>query len=270
MGGRSAPTGSDTGPSAKARALLRFYAELNDFLPSNDRQRDLSVDFESPCPVRHLVETCGVPHTEIEIILLNGRSVDLDTPVHDGDRISVYPVCESIDVRGLLRLRDYPLRVNRFSADAHLGRLARYLRLLGFDTTFENAIADAELVARARLEKRIVLTRDVRLLMRRDVTHGCHVRPEAPLEQLNFVVERLDLRGSIRPFTRCMACNGIIEPVAKRAVAHVLLPATLANFEEFWRCSDCHQVYWKGSHYDRLKVLVDEFSPPSCHGDADS
>ena len=161
-----------------AHATLRFYAELNDYLPAALRQRENTLDFRPPCPVRHLVEIMGVPHTEIEILLINGVSVDLEATVHDGDRISVYPVWEAMDVGPLLRLRDFPLRETRFFADVQLGRLARYLRLLGFDTLFVRDIDDVDLVRQAVAERRIVLTRDRDLLMRRAVTHGCHIRQD--------------------------------------------------------------------------------------------
>jgi len=159
-----------------ARAALRFYAELNDFLPRRRRAREFELEFESPCPVRHLIELCGVPHTEVELILLDGRSVGFEESVPDRARISVYPMFEALDVGPLLRLRARPLRRPRFVADAHLGRLARYLRLLGFDTLYGNDPGDAELARLSASEHRILLTRDRALLMRGEVTHGCYVR----------------------------------------------------------------------------------------------
>jgi len=239
-----------------ALATLRFYEELNDYLPSQMRKRDIAVHFEPPCPIRHLIETQGVPHTEVEIILLNGVSVDLEAPVHDADRVSIYPMFEALDVTPLLRLRPDPLREPRFFADAQLGRLTRYLRLLGFDTLYENRIDDADLVQKATAGQRIILSRDRALLMRRDVSHGCHIRNDNPMEQLAQVIRRCDLSRVSRPFTRCMECNGPIEAVSKQDVAATLEPETLACFEAFWRCGDCGQIYWKGSHYERLQRLV--------------
>lgn len=239
-----------------AEAILRFYAELNDYLPLAHRKRDIPVRFESPCPVRHLVESLGVPHTEIELIMIDATSVELETPVHHGDRIAVYPMFEAFDVTPLIRLRAQPLREPRFFADAQLGRLARYLRLLGFDTLYENRVDDADLVRRAGQQRRIILSRDRALLMRRAVTHGCHIRHHDPLDQLAQVVTRCDLAAQVKPFSRCMECNGPIEAVDKAQVLAELEPATRAFYDEFWRCRGCRRIYWKGTHYRRLQALV--------------
>ena len=182
---------------------------------------------------------------------------ELEAPVADGDQISVYPVFESLDVSPLLRLRPYPLRRSRFFADAQLGRLARYLRLLGFDTRYVNGIDDALLVARAAAEQRIILTRDRQLLMRREVTHGCHIREDQPLRQLRYVIRRCDLVAAARPFTLCMECNGRLVEVAKSDIVDRLEPATRESFDKFWRCETCRRIYWRGSHYVRLSALVD-------------
>lgn len=237
-------------------AVFRFYEELNDFLPAPRRKRDNLLEFRAPCPVRHLMETFGVPHTEVEIILINGRSVGLDQRVKDGDRVSVYPVFEALDVSPLLRLRERPLRDPRFVADAHLGRLARYLRLLGFDTRYENDPGDEALANITSRERRILLSRDRALLMRKEIDHGCYVRENRPLDQLAYVMNRCDLYRMVQPFTRCMKCNGTLRGVPKAAVAAQLLPATRMHYEQFWQCTGCHQVYWRGSHYARLEKLA--------------
>jgi uncharacterized protein with PIN domain len=245
-----------------AGATLRFYAELNDFLPKGQRYRDCLLEFPADAPVRHLVEQFGVPHTELELVLLNGRSVGLEEPVPDGARLSLYPVFEAMDVTPLVRLRPWPLRVTRFVADAHLGRLARYLRLMGFDTRYENDAGDAELADCSMRERRILLTRDRALLMRREITHGCFVRPLKPLQQLIAVMQRCDLYDQTRPFTRCMVCNGTLEAVDKASVEVELPPRTRECFHRFWRCSGCRRIYWKGGHFARLQVLVEKHLRP--------
>jgi len=239
-----------------AKVVIRCYEELNDFLPAARRKRDRELEFVPPAPVRHLIETLGVPHTEVELILVNGVSVDLDYRVADGDRISVYPMFESLDVSPLLRLRQRPLRRVRLVVDSHLGRLARYLRLLGFDTLFHNDLGDPELARLAAQEGRILLTRDKALLMRREVTHGCYVREASPRQQLAALVRRLDLYREIRPFTRCMECNGRLRPVNKQQVAEQLPERTRELFHEFWQCLGCGRVYWQGSHFERMQALV--------------
>ena len=207
-------------------------------------------------PVRHLMESVGVPHTEVEVILLNGRSVDLEQPLQDGDRVSVYPMFESLDVTPLLRLRERPLRDPRFLADAHLGKLARHLRMLGFDTRFENDPGDRELVRIAAVEKRILLTGDRALLMHKEVEHGCHLEVDAPLRQLEYLIARLDLCRLIRPFTRCMECNGTVCEVAREEVRAELPQRVAESQQRFWRCQGCGRVYWRGNHYREMEALI--------------
>lgn len=239
-----------------AVATLRFYEELNDFLPPDRRKREVRVTFQPPAPARHLIETLGVPHTEVELLLRNGESVDLETPVQDGDRLAVYPMFESLDVTPLLRIRPRPLRDPGFLADAHLGRLAGYLRMLGFDTRYAAHEQDAALVRQAAAEGRILLTRDRALLMHRSVTHGCYIRDQVPRQQLAYLVRRLDLCGLIDPFTRCIRCNGVLEPVDRAEVLDQLPERVRERCTEFRRCSRCGQVYWKGTHYRRMLGLI--------------
>lgn len=152
--------------------------------------------------MKDAVEALGVPHTEVDLILLNGVSVGFDEALHDGDRVAVYPVFEAIDVAGLTRLRPEPLRVVRFVADVHLGTLARYLRLLGFDTLWRNDLDDDEIIDLSLAEKRIILTRDRGILRTGRVSHGYRLRATQPLLQLEEVVRRLDLERLIAPHTR--------------------------------------------------------------------
>ena len=195
---------------------------------------------------------------------MNGVSVDLEARVSDGAWISVYPVFESLDITPLLRLRPHPLRDPRFFADAQLGRLARYLRLLGFDTLYENGIDDGELTRRAAAEQRIVLSRDRQLLMRREVTHGCHIRLNDPDQQLPYVVARCDLVRAARPFSRCMECNAPIEKTDKATVSAQLDRLTRLYYDDFWRCTGCGRIYWKGSHYQGLLTLVERALTTDC------
>lgn len=206
--------------------------------------------------VKQVVEAMGVPHTEIEVILVNGESVDFSRRVEEGDRITVYPVFEAVDVRPILRLRPEPLRIVRFLADAHLGRLARYLRMLGFDSLYENALSDRDLIRISTGEGRVLLTRDRELLMHRDLTHGVYVRGTRPRDQLTYVFDRLDLRHSSRPFTRCTKCNGDLEEVEKEVVVD-RLPARVAERHQcFQKCANCGRVYWPGTHWKKMQGIV--------------
>ena len=239
---------------------LRFYEELNDFLPPERRKITLAHELTRRTSVKDLIESFGVPHTEVEVILANGRSVDFSYIVQPGDRVSVYPMFESLDISPLLRLRDKPLRDPRFVIDANLGQLARYLRLLGFDVIYRNNFADTEVAQLASADRRIVLTRDRALLKHKIITHGYFVRADKPREQVREVLARLDLYGALRPFTRCLRCNGELKDVDKDTVLHQLEPKTRKYYERFRRCEACGQAYWKGSHFDRMEKLCDYFA----------
>jgi len=240
------------------RVGVRFYAELNDFLSPDHRDRELAVEVAEGTTVKDLAESLGVPHTEIDVILVGSESVGFEHRVADGDRVSVYPVFEALDVSPLVRLRPQPLREPRFVLDVHLGRLARGLRLLGFDTRWSNTAGDEELAAVSAAEHRILLTRDRGLLKRAAVTHGYYVRETERRRQLVEVLRRFDLAGAVAPFARCLACNGVLEPVAKAVVEDRLPPRTRRDYDEFATCPECHRVYWRGSHYDRLAALAED------------
>ena len=232
---------------------FRFYEELNDFLKPEQRKRTVVYRFAGHPGIKDPIEALGVPHVEVELIVVNGESVGFDYRLKDGDRVAVYPVFESFDVSPVVKLREKPLRKIAFVVDVNLGRLARLLRLLGFDTLFSNAYADDEIVAISEAQGRIVLTRDRRLLHANAVTHGYWVRSVWPRRQVDEVVRRFDLANLVRPFSRCADCNGQIEPVAKEALADRLEPKTKKYYEKFYRCSDCGKIYWEGSHVDKLR-----------------
>lgn len=210
--------------------------------------------------MKDLIESLGVPHTEVDLILVNGESVDFTYRLKPADRVSVYPVFESMDIRPLLRVRPEPLRGTKFVLDIHLGRLAAYLRMLGFDTVYRNNLEDEELARISSQHRRILLTRDRGLLKRSLVTHGYWVRETQPRQQLAEVLRRFDLFRSIQPFQRCMRCNGQLTPVDKHFVAGELPPRVRALNEQFQRCLECHRVYWKGSHYQRMLRLIESLA----------
>jgi uncharacterized protein with PIN domain len=244
-----------------ATATLRFYAELNDFLPSDRRLLDLTLTFDPPAPARHLIETCGVPHTEVELIIRRGESLNLDEPVADGDRLAVYPVFESFDARPLLRLRSRPLRRPRFVADAHLGALARRLRMLGFDTLWFNDIGDAALAHLAADQHRILLTRDRQLLMRQSITHGCYLRPGSTGAQLDYLIQRLDLCAEIAPFTRCTLCNAGLAAVDAADLGASIPPTVRRRHTHYWRCQGCGRLYWRGTHWQAMRRQIESRCP---------
>jgi uncharacterized protein len=203
-----------------------------------------------------MIEACGIPHTEVDLIVANGRSVDFSYLVNDGDRVSVFPVFESFDITPIVKVRPEPLRTVRFVADSQLGRLARFLRLLGLDTLYERDWSDSELVRISTSHQRILLSSDVSLLKHGLVTHGYYVRATDPREQVTEVVRRFHLAQYFTPFTRCMACNGKLIPVTKKKIAHRLPPGTSRHVVDFQLCSSCDKIYWQGAHHSELRRIV--------------
>jgi len=242
---------------ATVTATFRFYEELNDFLARERRGREFSCRCARAATAKHMIEALGVPHTEVELVFVNGESVGFERALRDGDRVAVYPKFEAFDVMPLVRVRERALRETRFVADAHLGGLAHLLRMTGFDTLYDNNFRDEEIEHIAAVQGRIVLTRDRDLLKRRGVTHGCYVRALRSEPQLREVFDRLDLAGSAQPFTRCMSCNALLRPIAKAQVAPRLPPGVGERYECFAACDGCARVFWEGLHWRRMRELVD-------------
>lgn len=241
-----------------ALATFRFYEELNGFLAPDRRKREFDYDCARAATVKNAIEAVGVPHTEVELIVANGKSVDFSYRVRAGDRIAVYPVFEALDIRPLLRVRPEPLRCLRFVADAHLGGLARMLRMLGFDTLYSNEFQDDEVREIASREARVVLTRDRELLKCSDITHGCYVRALRPMDQWKEVVTRLQLERDPKPFTRCLHCNETLQELDK-ADAIDRIPENAAKYyQNFCTCPACKRIYWEGSHWKRMRGWLDK------------
>lgn len=239
-------------------ATFRFYEELNDFLAPARRKRHVDYDCAREATVKNAVEALGVPHTEVELIIANGKSVDFSYRVREGDRIALYPVFEALDIRPLLKVRSEPMRRLRFVADAHLGGLARMLRMLGFDTLYSNAYQDEKVRAIAVRDARVVLTRDRDLLKCRDITHGCYVHALRPMEQWKEIVSRLQLERDARPFTLCLHCNERLQEIDKADVMDQLPPDVARHYQRFCTCPGCKRIYWEGSHWKRMRNWLDE------------
>ncbi len=244
----------------EASARFRFYAELNDFLPADRRQIAFDYRFRGSPSIKDAVEAIGVPHPEVDLILVNGTSVGWDHRLRDGDDVSVYPVFEAMDITPAVRLRPQPLRETRFIADVHLGRLARLLRMLGFDCAWDAGYDDARIIDLAAAEHRIILTRDRGLLKNGRVTHGTWVRATDPHAQIEEVVDRFHLRSQFAPFTRCMECNGTLEERDAEDVATRVPPKARERATAFRECRDCGHVYWDGTHVERMRELVRHLS----------
>jgi hypothetical protein len=246
-------------------ATFRFYAELHDFLPPEGRTPAIEHHFVVSGSVKDMIEALGVPHTEVDLVLANGASVGFDYQVQDGDRIAVYPLFRSLDIGQLPGVRPAPPPSARFVLDTHLGRLAAYLRLLGFDTLYRNDYRDGELARISAEEARILLTMDRGLLKRGMVRHGYFIRDSEPRQQLLDVLRRFNLLDRTEPFTRCLRCNALLEEMDRQQAADRVPPGTLQHYHEFRTCPQCRRVYWKGSHYRRMARLVESIAPrPGC------
>jgi uncharacterized protein with PIN domain len=241
-------------------AEFRFYEELNDFRPPAQRKTTTTYRFRGAPGIKDPIEALGVPHTEVELIVVNGQSVGFDYRLRNGDRVAVYPMFESLDVTPVVRLREAPLRTTAFVLDVNLGKLARRLRMLGFDSLYRNDYTDAEVADISIATRRIILTRDRRLLFPKRITHGYWLRATDPELQAREVLTRFHLHGQIRPFHRCLDCNGRIEPVAKAEIAARLQPLTRKYYHEFHRCCDCGKIYWRGSHYAHMLRTLETLS----------
>jgi uncharacterized protein len=245
---------------ARACAHFRFYAELNDHLPFGQRYGIVEKRFFVSGSVKDMIESIGVPHAEVDLILVNGESSGFTHLIRNNDRVAVYPVFESIDITPVLRLRPQPLRETKFVLDVHLGRLAGYLRMLGFDALYSNCASDQELVQISGEQKRILLTRDRGVLKHSAVTHGYWLRETDSRCQAEEVVSRFDLARSLRPLTRCMVCNEPLRAASKADVHGRVPPGTLEWCEEFRECPGCRRVYWEGSHCRRMRRWIGQLA----------
>ncbi len=240
------------------KVTFRFYEELNDFLPPNKRKKRFEHSFIDRTSIKDMIESLGVTHTEVDLILINGISVDFSYLVNNGDKISVYPEFESLDITNLQRLRAKPLRKPKFILDVHLGTLAKYMRMLGLDTLYQNNYKDDEIVKISLKEKRAILTKDRGILKRSEVTHGYWLRSVKAENQIIEVIERFDLKSQIKELSRCLLCNSPLRKIAKARVID-RLPKKVKEYQiEFYYCKNCDKVFWKGSHYTKMKGIIEK------------
>jgi uncharacterized protein len=239
------------------KVYLRFYEELNDFLPEEKRKKRFFHHYKDRTSVKDLIESLGVSHTEVDLILVNGKSVNFNYIINNGDDISIYPVFESLDISNVQHLRPKPLREPKFICDVHLGKLARYLRMMGFDVHYKNDLSDEEIVENSLNQRRAILTRDRGILKRNNVTHGYYVRSSRIEEQVKEIIKRFDLRKSIKEFTRCLECNSELIKIAKEKISGNLPPKVSQSQEEFFSCSGCGKLYWKGTHHQKMLAFIE-------------
>ena len=238
------------------KIYFRFYEELNDFLPEAKKKKRFEHLYIDRASIKDMIEALGVPHTEIDLILVNGKSVNFRYIINDADNISVYPIFESLDISNVQHLRPNPLRKPKFVVDEHLGKLARYLRVFGFDIYYKINYDRDDLVKISLNEKRTILTKDKTVLKRSDVTHGYFVRNVEIVNQVKEIIRRFDLQKDINEFTRCLDCNSLLQPVAKNKIIDQIPPKVAEWQDTFLRCSICNKIYWQGTHHQKMNALI--------------
>ena len=238
------------------KVYLRFYEELNDFLPEEKRKKRFTHQFIDRTSIKDLIESLGVPHTEVDLILVNGKSVNFKYLINDGDDISVYPTFESFDIAEVQHLRPKPLRKPKFVADVHLGRLTKYLRMMGFDVYYKNNLDDEEIINISIKERRAILTKDRGILKRNEVTRGYWVRSIKVEEQVKEVIQRFDLQKEMKEFSRCLECNDLLKSIKKETIIKQLPLKVAQTQNEFYQCPSCKKIYWKGTHQQRMLKFV--------------
>ncbi|AFZ15336.1 protein of unknown function DUF82 [Crinalium epipsammum PCC 9333] len=244
-----------------AKVDFCFYGELNFFLPPKRKNISFTHIFEEHPSIKDMIESFGVPHPEVSFIFVNNNTVDFSYLVQDGDRISVYPISQAETIRQthpqpLISVAPPPLPIPKFVIDIHLGKLATSLRMLGFDTLYRNDYGDEELAYISSTEERTLLTRNRGLLMRSIVTYGYYVRSTNPQQQILEVMKRFELFKTAKPFDRCIRCNGLLESVAKESILDQI-PPQVQQIDKFHRCIECSQIYWKGSHVEKMQQVVE-------------
>ncbi|MBI5477101.1 MAG: twitching motility protein PilT, partial [Ignavibacteriales bacterium] len=234
-----------------SKAIFRFYEELNDFLPRERRKTDFEVDLKGKGSIKEMIEAIGVPHREIDLILVNGRSVDFNYILQDRDQISVYPVFESLNIEDIIRIRNAPLRRTRFIADVNIGEIVKYMRLLGFDVYFNPSLSIKEMIEISKRGKRIILTKSKNLLKFKDVTHGIFVRSDIVEVEIKGIMDLLDIKDNIRPFSRCLCCNSHLKTITKEEIEDRIPAKIKESYNEYYHCKilckSCDNIYCRFS-----------------------
>lgn len=238
------------------KLTLRFYEELNDFLPKHRRKTDFEIQFKGKRSIKDLIESLGVPHTEVDLILVDGKSVGFNYIPQDNDRVSVYPVFELLNITGVTHLRKIPLRRSKFIADINLGDIVKYMRALGFDLYYDSSLSNRDIIEISKKENRIILTKNRKLLKFKDVSHGLFIRPGTTKEQIRRIINYLDIKDDIRPFSRCLQCNTLLRVVQKEKISNRIPPMTKASCDEYTHCPSCDKIYWKGTHFINMMGVL--------------
>ena len=245
-----------------ANAHIYFHDTLNDFLPATKKYKWINYSFTGSPALKDAIEALGIPHPEVDVILVNQQPASLQKSIQAADKIEVYPATTAFPELRQFSIQDKLPVSDKFILDVHLGKLAKSLRLLGFDTYFDVNIPDDKAIAAfSNVQNRIVLTRDIGLLKHKEIRRGYWLRSQNPKEQLHEVIRYFQLQNAFKPFTRCLACNNCLAPVAKEKVWDYIPPKTKLYYNEFYQCPNCARIYWQGSHYDKMKAFIQDLKP---------
>jgi len=237
---------------------IRFFADLNHFLMKSGDANPISAEIQIGQNIKDLIESFGIPHTEVFLIMVNNNPADFNYKLKKDDRISVYPKFFNFNIEEISPIQDYHFEEYKFILDVHLGKLTKNLRMLGFDCKYENNYDDLQIIKIGVEENRIILTRDIGILKFTKVRYGYLIKSQNPDEQTQEVLLRYNLHKRINPFSRCMECNALISKVEKKKVIDKLEPKTKLYFEEFTQCTNCQRIYWGGSHLEKMNLLIEK------------
>lgn len=237
-------------------ATFRFYEELNDFLPKHRRKTDFETPFIGKRSIKDVIESLGVPHTEVDLILVDRTSVDFNYILQNNGRVSVYPVFEFLNITSVTHLRKIPLRRNKFIADINLGDIVKYMRALGFDLFYDSSLSNREIIEISKRENRIILTKNRKLLKFKDVSHGVFIRPGTTEKQIRRIINYLDIKDDIKLFSRCLQCNTLLKVVQKEKILNRIPPMTRVSCDEYTYCQSCDKIYWKGTHFINMMGVL--------------
>ncbi len=239
--------------------LVRVYEELNQYLPAHVQKKEFMVQSPALVCVQDVIDLLKIPLEEVDLILVNGESVDISHPCQPNDRISIYPVFETLNIAPLVRLRPKPLRTPRFVCDVHLGTLAKYLRMMGIDAAYQNPISRHHLIELSNQEKRIILSKDTHMRDVAGIVRAYYVVARNLRQQVREIISYFELKDSLAPLSRCLRCNGKVWPVDKKSLVNQVPEKILALHNSFMKCHTCGRIYWKGSHFHAMMDWIQRF-----------
>ena len=235
-----------------------FHGYLKQLLKKELRNASTFLHyFDRRASIKDVIESLGIPHPVIESLIVNGQEVGFDYILLDNDTVEVSPLTPPVNPFIPTVLRPEALEKISFTVDVNAGKLALFLRMLGFDTVYENNTINDRLVEIAQSENRILLTRDATLLKRKIIMHGYLLREQDPKRQLVEIVRLYDLCSRIKPLTRCIPCNGLLVPTSKEVILERLEPLTRKYYHSFHICEECRKIYWPGSHQEKINRFIE-------------